>query len=153
MKTQRFGLAAVVAAVALALGTPALAQKKDNHAHGKEERHFKVTPPADIKAAWTLITTKTAEATKLLAEKKVEPIHEIGEHLEAAVHVLEEKSTMVTGDKKTRLTSALKQLDKAIDDLHHAAEEKDAGRVGVELKKIQGLLPLVESQYPAGALK
>lgn len=153
MKSQILRLAVIAAAVAFALGMPAVAQKKDDHAHGKEEKHFKVTPPADIKAAWTLITAKVEEADKLLADKKVEPIHEIGEQLEAAVHVLEEKSTMVSGDKKTRLTSALKQLDKAVDDLHHAAEGKDAGRAGVELKKIKGLLPLVEGQYPAGALK
>jgi hypothetical protein len=152
MKSARLTLA-TVAAVVLALSTPTQAQKQDDHGHDKEEKHFKVTPPADIKAAWTLIAAKVAEVGKLLADKKVEPIHEIGEQLEAAVHVLEEKSTMVMGDKKKRLASALKQLDKAVDDLHHAAEDKDAGRIGVELKKIQGLLPLVEAQYPAGALK
>ena len=54
---------------------PATAQKKD-HSHGKES-HFKVTPPADVKAAWTLITTKVSEAEKNLAAKQVEPIHEI----------------------------------------------------------------------------
>jgi len=144
---------AVLAAVAcLVLASPAMAQKKD-HDHGKEKAHFKVTPPPSLKEAWTLITTKVAEAEKHLADKKLEPIHEIGEQLEAAVHVLEEKSDMVTGDKKTRLASALKQLDKAVDDLHHAAEDKDAGKIGIEIKKIKGLLPLVEGQYPAGALK
>ena len=153
MTSLRTAIVTTATVFALAVGTSALAQKKHDHAHGKEEKHFNVTPPVDIKAAWTLITTKMAEATKLMAEKKVEPIHEIAESIDAAVHVLEEKSTMVTGDKKNRLASALNQLDKAVDDLHHAAEEKNAGRVGVELKKIQGLLPLVEGQYPAGALK
>jgi len=152
MKSQGFRLAMIAATVAFAFITPGLAQKKHDHAHGKD-KHFKVTPPADIKAAWSLITTKVAEANRLLADKKVEPIHEIGEQLEAAVHVLQEKSPMVTGDRKIRLSSVLKQLDKAVDDLHHAAEDKDAARVGLELKKIQGLLPLVEGQYPAGALK
>jgi hypothetical protein len=146
-------LVAALAALALAFCNYAVAQGKHDHGHGKEEKHFKVAPPADIKAAWTLITAKTAEAAKLLTEKKVEPIHEIAEHLDAAVHVLEEKSTMVTGEKKNRLTSALKQLEKAVDQLHHAAEENKAGEVGTELKKIGSLLPLVEAQYPAGALK
>ena len=68
-------------------------------------------PPPDVKAAWTLIKAKVAETAKLLAKKNVEPIHEIGEQLEAAVRVLTEKSTMVTGDKKNRLASALKQCD------------------------------------------
>jgi len=145
-------LVVLAAAGSLAIALPALAQKKDDHGHGKES-HFKVTPPADLKAAWSLISTKVAEAEKSIAENKIEPVHEITEHIEAAVHVLQEKSTMVTGEKQTRLTSVLKQLDKAVDDLHHAAEDKKAAQVGVEVKKIKGLLPLIEGQYPAGTLK
>lgn len=141
---------ATVCSVAIAL--PAVAQKKDDHGHGKES-HFKVTPPADLKAAWSLISAKVAEAEKSVAANNVESVHEITEHIEAAVHVLQEKSTMVTGEKQTRLTSALKQLDKAVDDLHHAAEDKKTAQVGVEVKKIKGLLPLIEGQYPAGTLK
>jgi len=145
-------LVVVAAICSLGAASPAVAQKKDDHGHAKES-HFKVTPPADLKAAWTLLSTKLGEAEKNLIEKKVEAIHEVAEHLEAAVHALQEKSTMVTGDKQTRLASALKQLDKAVDDLHHAAEDKKTAQVGIEIKKIRGLLPLVESQYPAGALK
>ncbi len=145
-------LIVLAAACSLTAASPALAQKKDDHGHGKES-HFKVAPPADLKAAWTLLSTKLAEAEKSLADKKVDTIHEAAEHLEAAVHVLQEKSTMVTGEKQNRLASALKQLDKAVDDLHHAAEDNKAAQVGVEIKKIRGLLPLVEGQYPAGALK
>lgn len=151
MKCVRFIFLTASVGLVLGLAAPAVAQKK--HDHDKEEKHFKVTPPATLKEAWTWITTKTAEAEKHLSDKKVDPIHEIGEQLEAAIHVLEEKSDMVTGDKKTRLASALKQLDKAVDDLHHAAEDKDAGKIGIEMKKIKGLLPLVEAQYPAGVLK
>ena len=60
------------------------------------------------------------------------------------MHVLQEKSEMVTGDAKTRLASALTQLDKAVDGMHHAAEDKDAAQAGLELGKIKSLLPLVE---------
>lgn len=150
MTRMRFAFACAVI-VAVACGGPAIAQQKKDHAHGKES-HFKVTPPADVKAAWTLITAKLSEAEKSLAAKQLDPIHEMGEHIEAAVHVLEEKSTMVTGDKKTKLSSALKQLDKAVDDFHHAAEDKDAGKIGLQLNKIKGLLPLIQAQYPTGVL-
>jgi hypothetical protein len=137
-------------AIAIVHAYPAIAQKKD-HEHGKES-HFKVTPPADVKAAWTLITTKVSEAEKSLAAKQFDPIHEIGEHIEAAVHVLKDKSTMVAGDKKAKLTSAIEQLDKVVDDFHHAAEEKDASKMGLGLSKIKGLLPLIQAQYPSGTL-
>ena len=146
---MRFACACALA-IAVAYAGPATAQKKD-HSHDKES-HFKVTPPADVKAAWTLITTKVSEVEKNLAAKQLEPVHEAGEHLEAAVHVLKEKSTMVSGDKKTRLASAIKQLDKAVDELHHAAEEKDASKMGLGLNKIKGLLPLIQAQYPSGTL-
>ena len=92
------------------------------------------------------------DAEKLLADKQTEALHEIGEQLEVAVHVLKEKSTMVTGDKQARLASVLEQLDKAVDDLHHAAEDKDAEQARLELSKIKSLLPLVVAQYPPGVL-
>ena len=66
--------------------------------------------------------------------------------------MLKEHSTMVSADKKTRLSSAIEQLDKAVDELHHAAEEKDAGRAGLGLRKIKDLLPLIQAQYPSGTL-
>ena len=115
----RFAYACALA-VAIVHASPAIAHNKD-HAHGKES-HFNVTPPADVKAAWTLITTKVSEAEKSLASKQFDPIHEIGEHMEAAVHVLKDKSTMVAYDKKAKLSSAIEQLDKVVDDFHHAAE-------------------------------
>ena len=137
-------------AMAIALAGPATAQKKV-HAQEKES-HFKVTPPADVKAAWTLITTKVSDAEKSIAAKELEPVHEAGEHLEAAVHVLKEKSTMVSGDQQKRLRSAVEQLRKAVDEMHHAAEDKNASRAGLGLTKIKKLLPLIEAQYPSGTL-
>ena len=136
-------------ALAIVHAGPAMAQKQE-HAHANS--HFKVKPPADLKAAWTMITNKVGEAEKSIAAKELEPVHEAGEQLEAAVQVLKEQSTMVSGDKKTRLSSAIEQLDKAVDELHHAAEDKDASRAGLGLRKIKGLLPLIQAQYPSGTL-
>ena len=56
-------------------------------------------------------------------------------------------------ENKTKLASVLKQLDKSADDLHHAAEAKDAGAAALGVKKIKGLLPLVEGLYPAGTFQ
>jgi hypothetical protein len=52
----------------------ALAQKS-GHIH-KEERHFKVTPPASIKEAWSLTSIKVKDAEHLLASKQTEAVHE-----------------------------------------------------------------------------
>lgn len=56
------------------------------------------------------------------------------------------------GRPAQRLSSAIEQLDKAVDELHHAAEDKDASRAGLGLRKIKGLLPLIQARYPSGML-
>ena len=135
----------------LACASPVLAQ--DTHNHGdkvahSDATHFKVAPPADVKAAWAMIVDSMATA-----ESQPDNVHEAAEKLEVAFHALGEKSATVTGEAKNRLTSVLKQADKANDALHHGAEAKDSAKVSAELKKIKALLPLIEAQFPAGALK
>ena len=147
--TKLFAMTVAIAAMFAA--SPLMAEGK--HEHGDktghdDKAHFKVTPPADVKAAWTMITTSLSAA-----EAKPESVHESAETLEVAFHALEEKATMVTGDAKARLASALKQADKSNDALHHGAEDKDAAKVAGELKKLRALLPLIEAQFPAGVLK
>lgn len=144
---------ATAAAIALGLGSPSFAQDKHNHASDEkgghaDKAHFTVTAPADVKAAWIMITESISSA-----EAKPDAVHEAAEKLEVAFHALGEKSLMVTGDAKTRLASVLKQADKANDALHHGAEDKDTAKVSAEIKKIKALLPLIEAQFPAGALK
>lgn len=148
--------------LAVALAAPALAADehdhgKAGHEHGEKEHadksHFKAKVPADLKEAWSQITNGIASAEADLAAAKLEAVHEFGEQLEASIHYLHENSGMVTGEAQTRLASALKQLDKSADTIHHAAEDKDAAKIGQEIKKAKGLLPLIEAQYPAGTIK
>ena len=77
-----------------------------------------------VQAHQALIIAKVAEASEMAAGNNVEPIHEIAEHLEVAVHFLEERSAMVTGKNRECLVSALGQFGKVVDDLHFASEEK-----------------------------
>ncbi|MFN0218232.1 MAG: hypothetical protein ACKVP4_05380 [Hyphomicrobium sp.] len=150
-------VAGFAASLVIGFAAPSFAEDKHQHGagqgHTEDADHYEKPTFANVKDAWAFMTTKIGEAEKLLDEKKIEPVHEIGEQIEGAVHTLEEKSDMVAADAKTKLASALKQLDKAVDDMHHAAEANDAGGAGLGLKKIKGLMPLVKSLYPAGALE
>lgn len=155
-------LAGLLVASALAANVPAMAEDKhgaegghqhgETHKHGEEQAHFEKKTFASVKEAWAFVTTQVAEAEKHVASKTVEPVHEIGEQLEGAIHTLEEKSDMVAAEQRTKFTAVLKQLDKAADELHHAGEDKNADAAGIAVKKIKGLLPAVEAMYPAGAL-
>ena len=146
---------AIIAVFAVGFATHVFAQDKHDHGDGHKDTaaHFDKQTFATVKEAWAFITAKTSESETLLAEQKLEDLHKVSEHFEGAVHTLEMKSDMVTGDSKAKLTSVLKQLDKATDELHHATEAKNAGASSLAVKKIKGLLPLIETLYPAGALK
>ncbi|MBL8882660.1 MAG: hypothetical protein JNL45_06345 [Hyphomicrobium sp.] len=138
------GLSVVIASAAHAAG---------GHDHGKEKSHFEVIAPASVKDAWTLMTAKLAEADAANSSGNLAAVHEASEQMGAAIHTLQEKSDMVAADAKTKLASALKQLDKAVDEVHHGSEEKDGEAATAGIGKIKGLLPVVEGLYPAGALK
>lgn len=130
---------------------------KDGHDHGKDhghddKSHFDAKSFASVKEAWAFLGSATAEAETLVADGNIEPIHALAEQIGSAVHTLEDKSDMVEGDAKAKLNASLKQLDKAADELHHSAEAKDADATKLNLKKVKGLLPLIQSLYPAGAL-
>jgi len=156
MKTTQT-LAAVFASLLLGVSMPTLAADGHDHdkahEHGAEKSHFEVKAPESVKDAWALISAKVAEVDAALAATKLDDVHAAGEHLEAAVHTLESKSDMVGEASKAKLASALKQLDKAVNELHHGAEDKQTDTVAAALTKIKGLLPLVEGLYPAGSLK
>lgn len=152
---------AVVAAVAaLAIGTalPVFAADEAGHDHKAgeaghgDEAHFAKKSFGSAKEAWGFVSEKTAEAEQLVASNKLEPVHEIGEQLGSAIHALEEKSDMVAAENKSKLASVLKQMDKAADDLHHAAEKGDAAASSLSVKKVKGLLPVLQGLYPSGSL-
>lgn len=156
-------LVTAAAVAALSLTTPAYAGKyghdhsKDSATHDTanghgDQQHFDKKVFNGVKDAWAFIKMKVAEADQLLAEKKIGPVHEIGEQLVAAVNTMQSKSDMVSGDAKAKLSSILTQLEKAADELHHSAEKGDADATALGLKKVKGLLPVVQSLYPTDVL-
>lgn len=155
-------LGSVAVAAVLALSYPALAAEghdhgkehshDEGHSHGAADNHFSVKAPETVKDAWALITTKVSETETALSAKNIDTAHEASEHLHAAVHTLESKPDAVPAESQTKLSSVLKQLDKAVDELHHGAEDKNVEAAEAALTKFKGLLPLVEGLYPAGTL-
>ena len=156
MTFQKTFVAGIVAC-AIAGAQPASAEDKHNHGaehgHSEKKAHFEKVSFGSVKEAWAFMKTKVGEAETMVGENKLEDVHKIGEQLEGAIHTLEEKSDMVTAENKTKLASVLKQLDKSADDLLHAGEAKDASAAALGVKKIKGLLPLVEGLYPSGSLQ
>lgn len=166
----KFTTAAITSAFLLA--APVGAEEVDGHGHTKDHgikvsgqvhdhagdhghedaAHFAAKEFATAKEAWAFLTTKVEESEAMLADGRIEALHETGEQIGAAVHALEKNAEMTTGEDKAKLVAAVKQLDKAADDLHHAAEGGDADAAILGLKKVKGLLPLVHGLHPEGTL-
>jgi len=157
---------------AFLLVAPVLAEEVDGHGHTKDHgievsspapdhgtehghaaaTHFEEKKFSSSKEAWAFLTTKVAEGEALLSEGRSETLHEAGEQIGAAIHSLKANAETLTHDGKAKLISALKQLGKAADDLHHATEGGDADATALGLKKIKGLLPIVHGLHPEGTI-
>ena len=147
-----------VAILVLAHPLPAAADKKPGDGHDDGKPAGQGSPSTakaygSVKEAWTMLSQRVAAIDKLLAVKQIAEIGAMGDDLESVFITLKEKSDMVAPEKKANATSAVKQLDKALDSIHEAAEAKDADRIAGELKKVTALMPVIEGLYPAGALK
>lgn len=156
--TSKFRIASILlASLCYIIGAPSLSLAADEHGHEHKHEESKSHDDAkalgSVKEAWSLLTAKIAEADQHVAAGKLDLIEPVSHDLESVVKTLTEKSDMVEDGKKANLASAIKQLDKSVEAMHHAAEEKDAAGAGSEAKKIKGLMPLIEGLYPAGALK
>lgn len=131
-----------------------IAVPKQAHAHGQgqahtEETHYAAPEFASTKEAWGYITENVIKSDALLAEGRLDEAHEIGEGIKTAIQKLEENAAGATDGK---LISALRQLEKSADELHHMSEAGDADGVAMGFKKIKGLIPLVKATYPEGEL-
>jgi len=172
MKTRIFRVATAVITTAFLIAAPVAAEEIDGHGHTKDHGikisgqahdhaddhghedtgHFATKEFATAKEAWAFLTTKIEEGEAMITDGRIEAFHEVGEQIGAAVHALEKNAETTTGEDKAKLVAAVKQLDKAADDLHHAAEGGDADAVFLGLKKVKGLLPLIHGLHPEGTL-
>jgi hypothetical protein len=60
---------------------------------------------------------------------------------------------MLSGDKGQKLSSALKQLDSTVTDLHSAADEGSQAKSEEALKSVASALDQLKAQDPAAAFK
>ncbi len=125
----------------------------DGHAGHEGMGHgMKQATGEGVGGAWTsLRATRDAIAADIDAGK-LGAIHEKSEALVPQGQTLLERSTDLAPEKRARVESALKQLPAVVDALHDAADAGKADEVSRQLKRLDGLLSLVQAQYPPAAL-
>lgn len=146
------------AAVLLALPAVSLADSgHDATSHKTAERehrgHGDVAKATESLAeAWTaLVAARDAIASDVKSDA-LGDVHARAEPLPQLVDALLVQSADLEAGKRQRVEGAAKQVKRVADALHVAADQGDAARSQKALGRLDGLLKLIQAQYPAGAL-
>lgn len=102
--------------------------------------------------AWATVKKSVSAASQAIGAGDLKPVHEASEQLDGAVKYLQTAGGIADADKKLRAEATLKQLLTLSGELHIAADAGDSAKSASALKKIEGVMKLIEIQYPAEAL-
>jgi hypothetical protein len=108
--------------------------------------------PSPISGIWAQISARKNAIASLLESNQLKGVHDEAEALETLGDKLAESSTMLDEAKLARVRGAANQMRHVAGSLHDAADKGDTTRARTEFQKLEGLLKLIEAQYPAGTL-
>lgn len=144
-------LAGLAGAALVLSSAPAFAADK-GHGHG-EHSNAAMAKPANSAAALETIHKLHAELAAQVKGKQLKVVHDTAEKLTAAVNALPAVSKDLPADKLKRVEGSVKNVAKALDLLHDAADEGEQGNSEKHLKTVDSLLTMISAQYDGGAAK
>ena len=149
MKTQyRKGhlALALVAGASLLLASPLVrADEKKGHEHKESAAAMPTSAAAALEKAHEL----HMQIVTLVKAKNLKPVHESAEQLTETINMLPGLSKDLPADKLKRVEGAVKNLAKALDTMHDAADEGNQAGTEKQLGVVESLLKIVSAQYPA----
>ena len=138
---------ALVAGASLLLASPLLrADEKTGHEHRES-----AAMPASAAAALAKAHDLHREIVALVKAKNLKPVHESAEQLAETLNMLPGLSKDLPADKLRRVEGAVKNLAKALDAMHDAADKDNQAGTEKQLGVVESLLKVVAAQYPASA--
>jgi hypothetical protein len=151
MKTQnrKSHLAlALVAGASLLLASPLVrADEKKGHEHKESTAAMPTSAAAALGKAHDL----HMELVALVKAKNLKSVHESAEQLSETLKMLPGLSKDMPADKLKRVEGAVKNLAKALDAMHDAADEGNQAGTEKQLGAVESLLKIVSAQYPASS--
>ena len=150
MKTQKnkSHLAlALVAGASLLLASPFIRAEEKM---GPEHKESSMAMPTTAAAALGKAHDLHMEVAALVKAKNLKPVHESAEKMTETLNMLPSLSKDLPADKLKRVEGAVKNLAKALDALHDAADEGNQAGTEKQLSAVDSLLKVVTAQYPAG---
>lgn len=147
MKTQnrknRLALA-FVAGASLLLASPLMRAAEEKAGH----EHADMAKPATSAAALEQVHNLHAKLVAQVKGKELKSVHDTAEHLTEVLNALPALSKDLPADKLKRVDGAVKNLAKALDAMHDAADEGNQAGTEKQLGTVDSLLKIVSAQYP-----
>ncbi len=107
---------------------------------------------AGLAEAWAALVAARDAIARDVESGTLGEIHAKAEPLPKLAEALLAQSGDLEPGKRARVEGAAKQVARVADALHVAADRGDAAGTRKELSRLDGLLQLIDAQYPAGAL-
>jgi hypothetical protein len=144
----------LITAFSLGISSPALwAHEHPGHAEGQQGSMESTDKSDDPIQAWAMIQQSVKDMETAVQSKKLRGIHEPTMKIRAPIKTLKEHSSMLSGDKGQKISSALKQLDSSVTDLHSASDEGNQADAETALKGVESALDQLKAQDPETAFK
>jgi hypothetical protein len=144
----------LITTFSLAISSPAL-WAHEHHGHaGSQEGSMESTDKSDDPSqAWTTIQQLVKDMETAVQSKNLHGIHEPSMKIRAPIKTLKHHSSMLSGDEGQKISSALKQLDTSVTDLHSASDEGNQADAETALKGVESALDQLKAQDPETAFK
>ena len=145
MKTQNRKshlVLALFAGASLLIGSPLL------QAAEEKMEHADMAKPATSAAALEQVNSLHAKIVAQVKGKELKSVHETAEQLTDVLNALPALSKDLPADKLKRVEGAVKNLAKALDAMHDAADEGNQAGTEKQLGTVESLLKIVSAQYP-----
>ena len=119
--------------------TTARADEKD-----KDEKEAKVKIPDTVEGIWKAIHAEHMELAETIKGKKLADVHH---HAFAIRDLAKALPAKAAADKKKQVEGAVKNISKLADDLDKAGDDGKQAETEALLKKLDGVIKVLEAQF------
>jgi rubrerythrin len=142
----------VAALLGVALGMarlPVVWAAEEEHEH----KEGKAKIPDTVAGIWSEVKEHEEQLGKIIADKKLDKVHEVAFEIRDMVNALPDKSKDLPADKLAKVKSNAKFVADIAKRLDESGDANDQAGTEANFKKLQGFLKTIESEYLPEQLK
>lgn len=138
--------------LALALAPAAIAQREHGSGHEGHAGMGAQEQPVQGVSAWAELRETRDSIAEFVESGKLVDVHNLAERLAPLGQALRDGAKSLPQEKRTRIEATLRQLPELGKTLDKAGDSGDVAATHRELKRLDGVIALIQAQYPADLL-